>query len=411
MTPRKASLRVAHQTRCPNATKTALKSVGRRSGCTCSPSYYTFMRGTDGRPIKGAYVDEDGRIVTGDGRGGRIKNRRVADQVVTKLQAAIDESRVGIARPRTMTFHAWADEFERITDGRVKKGDLKPRTLEAYKETLAFARKAINDIPLRDIGARELRKFDDLFTGQRPASRLRHLRQLSACLTAAVDEGYLAINPVPVFTKKLNLRAPKRGKAPFDDAELERLWIAYREYEDVYGYSARFSAETGLRLGEIVALDWQNVDLTNGQVVVEHTWDDEAGLVAPKDREVRTVYLTPHARTVLEEWVGVVGVRTEGPVFPNPLTGGRLTARIAQRRLEDTMTDSLVPKQHPKLRLPRSFHSLRYTTSVLMQRRGYHPRLIEQTLGHGSLELSFGVYGGWTPDQLAAEAGRTPSQD
>ena len=43
------------------------------------------------------------------------------------------------------------------------------------------------------------------------------------------------------------------------------------------------------------------------------------------------------------------------------------------------------------LRLPRTFHSLRYSTSVLMQRRGYHPRLIEATLGHGSLELTYGV--------------------
>ena len=77
------------------------------------------------------------------------------------------------------------------------------------------------------------------------------------------------------------------------------------------------------------------------------------------------------------------------------------------RRLEDAMSDAGIPKLHPELRLPRSFHSLRYTTSNLMQRRGYHPRLIEQTLGHGSLELTYGVYGGWTPDQLAAEAARS----
>ncbi len=68
-----------------------------------------------------------------------------------------------------------------------------------------------------------------------------------------------------------------------------------------------------------------------------------------------------------------------------------------------------IPKQHPELRLPRTFHSLRYSTSVLMQRRGYHPRLIEATLGHGSLELTYGVYGGWTPEMLAAEAARDPA--
>ena len=67
-----------------------------------------------------------------------------------------------------------------------------------------------------------------------------------------------------------------------------------------------------------------------------------------------------------------------------------------------------IPKEHPEFRLPRTFHSLRYSTSVLMQRRGYHPRLIEATLGHGSLELTYGAYGGSTPEMLQAEAARNP---
>jgi hypothetical protein len=39
-----------------------------------------------------------------------------------------------------------------------------------------------------------------------------------------------------------------------------------------------------------------------------------------------------------------------------------------------------------------------------MQRRGFHPRLIEATPGHGSLELTYGLCGGWTPEMLQAEA-------
>lgn len=394
MTPRKAALRVAHQATCPNAAKTALASVGRGSGCSCSPSYYTFMRDRNGKVQKGP----------------RLKNRQVAHRALTKLQHEIDEGRAGVSRPKTVTFDQWADQFETIIAGRVRAGDLKPRTLEAYKETIALARTPLGSFPLREIAAPELRAFYALLEKTKPASRLRHLRQLSACMAAAVDEGLLVVNPVPSFTKKQKLRAPKRGKAPFDDAELARLWTAYADYEDVYGASARFSAETGLRLGELVALDWSNVDLTNSRVLVEHTWDDTAGLVVPKDREARTVHLTPYAKAVLEAWVTIAGAHTSGPVFPNPLTGDRLNVRMAQRRLDTAMVDAGIPKQHPEMRLPRSFHSLRYSFSVLAQQRGYHPRLIEQTLGHGSLELSYGVYGAWSPAQLAAEAGRVVAE-
>jgi len=406
MTPRKVSLRVDHETACPNKGKTTLESTTKRAGCKCRPSYYTFQRTPDGKVRKGA----------------RVKDRRTAESLVSEAQVDLDRGRTGQARAKVTSLYAWLDEFEAITEKRVERGDIKPRTLEAYCETIAHVRKAIEDVPLRDLGAAELRAFDDRVSvstagpktrAVRPASRLRHLRQFSAILSAAVDEGFLEANPVRAYTKRLTqagVRPPRRGKAPFEDAELERLWAALANYEPVYLHACRFSAEAGLRLGELVALDWKNVSTDLSRVYVEFQWDEEEGLVAPKDREPRWVYLTPQAREVLEEWLRVVGEpEPSGPVFPNPLVpGGRLTKRIAQRRLATAMEDAGVPKEHPELRLPRSFHSLRYSTSVLMQRRGYHPRLIEATLGHSSLELTYGVYGGWTPEQLAAEAARVP---
>jgi integrase len=394
MSPRTASLRVAHQGHCPNATKTALTSISRGSGCKCDPSYYTFRRTTSGKVEKGK----------------RVKTREVADQALNKLRVQIDEKRADISKPTACSFDQWADLYEKILEGRIRAGDLKPKTLVAYRETLTLARLEFGDTDLREIGASELREFYGRIETQRPASRLRHLRQLSACLTAAVDEEVLDKNPLPAFIKKLKLRAPKRGKAPFEDGELERLWAAFKNYEPVYGHVSRFSAESGARLGELVALEWSNVDLTNGRVYIEHTWDDEAGPVAPKDREPRWLYLTPFAVKVLEDWVAIVGVQSAGPVFPNPIGGGRLIPRQVQRRLTNAMEDAGVPKTHPEARLPRSFHSFRYSFSGLAQRRGYDPRYIEQTLGHSTLELSFNVYGKWTGAQLAAEATRTPAQ-
>jgi integrase len=392
MTPRTASVRVAHQGSCPNATKTALSSAGRGSGCKCEPSFYTFQRNREGKVEKGP----------------RVKSLKDARAAMTAKQHEMNQGRLGIARPKEITFNEWADNYEAIIEAKIRGGRLKPKTLRAYRETLALARLEFGTKWLREIGPSELRGLLGRIEKQSEASQLRHLRQLSACLTVAVDEGkgYLESNPVPAFIKKQHLKAPKRGKAPFEDGELERLWVAYKSYEPVYSHVARFSAETGARLGELVALEWINVDLSNGRVYIEHTWDDEAGLVPPKDGEPRWLYLTPHARTVLEDWVAIVGAQDAGPVFTNPVGGGRLVARQVQRRIANAMEDAGVVKLHPDLRLPRSFHSYRYSFSGLAQRRGYDPRFIEQTLGHSTLELSFNVYGHWTPDQLAAEAAR-----
>ena len=271
----------------------------------------------------------------------------MATKTLNKVQVEIDEDRSGHTRPSRLAVAEWADEFERITEGRVRTGDLKPRTLEGYRETLELARTAIGDVPLREVGPSDLRDFAEQFEGTSPASRLRHLRQLAVCFAAAVDEGHLTMNPVTAFTKKLRLRAPKRGKAPFEVGELERLWTALGAYEPVYLYVARFALETGARLGEVVALDWEAVDLTQGRVRIAHSWDATAGLVPPKSGQERVVYLTSEARAVLEDWVRVVGTQTEGPVFPNPFSGGRLNPRMMQRRLETAMADAGIPRSPP----------------------------------------------------------------
>ena len=93
MSPRKASLRVAHQRSCPNATKTALSSIGKGSGCACPPSYYVFSRDREGRPAKGA----------------RVKDRKTAERALAAAQREIDDGRVGIAKPKNITFADWAD--------------------------------------------------------------------------------------------------------------------------------------------------------------------------------------------------------------------------------------------------------------------------------------------------------------
>jgi len=394
----KVSIRVAHSRGCPNANKTTLESViaaCRRSGCR--PAYYTLHRqpvGSDRyKPVKGE----------------RVHDKQTAERERDRLQRELDAGRLGHVKPKTITFPQWVSEYEGILDASVRKGDLKPRTQREYVDSLRRAAKVIGHLDLRRLGAAELQRLDDANAKLAPASRARHLRQLSVCLSRAVDHDYLETNPVPRFMRSLRLsaRIPKRGKAPFEDVELKRLLQALDDDDaPVYRYVSEFAVETGMRIGELAALDWPNVSIGDRTVKVEHTWNDIDGSIAPKDREERTIHLTAHALTVLEQWVKIAGVKDAGPVFPSPSTAGRLSIRAVQRRFEKAIADSGVPKVHPQLALKRSFHSLRYTTSNVMQRRGYHPRLIEATLGHSNLELTYGVYGGWTPDQLAAEAAR-----
>jgi integrase len=404
---RKASLQVSHSSYCPNRNKTSLDSVD--AACRkskCKPRYFTLHRidGPDGRPIKV--------------KGERFTDRQTAEKVLNRLQVQIDENRAGLtpSSERNTTLREWFTRFEKIAESRVAMGSMKQRTLEGYEESMRlYALPSIGSRPLRQIARPELRAFFDATeTGMdgesvSTASRLRHLRHLNVVLQAAVDEGgLLEFNPLPPFKRSLKLKAPARGKGPFEDGELHRLWAAFRAKETqrakpwlpVYGLAAEFSVETGIRLGELVALDLD--DLRGTDLEIRHTFS--AGrLVAPKDGEVRTVYLTKEALDVLARWLPLRGTEP-GPLFQMP-DGRRLTVREPQRRLQKAMDAAGIPKVNAN-GLPRSWHSLRYSFSNQLQRRGYHPRFIELNLGHSTLELTLSTYGQWTPEQMRQEAAR-----
>ncbi len=404
----KVSVRVAHQAHCPSGSKSALASVN--ADCRkakCRPTYYTFHRepvgGDRHKPIKGTF--ETGR---------RGYDKRVIEEARDVLQKKLEKGNAGITEAKRITFPMWVDEFEKILDGDVAKGRTKQRTADEYMSALRRAADAIGHVDLRAVGATELRRVDDALAGLANATVAQHFRHLSIAFSAAVAERYIDENPVPGYVKRLDLKVPKRGKAPFEDGELVRLWPAFKQVRaeaPVYRYVSEFSAETGLRLGELIALDWNAVSLTEKTVRVEKTYSDRYGLVSPKGGKRRVVHMTPEAVAVLEAWIGVAGETDDGPVFPNPGSSSRLIGRNLQRQLEAAMRKAAVPKEHPTMvdeesgePLSRSFHSFRYSTSNVMQRRGHHPRFIMQTLGHSSEALTFGVYGAWSGDQLAAEA-------
>ena len=402
MTPRSASLRVAHQATCPNANQTKLDSL---RGCKCKPgpSYYTFHRGVDGKPVKGA----------------RVRDRQVAERALRKLQVEIDEGRAGIVKPRDVSFTDWADEYLKI----IERHGRKQSTVRAYLPTLNYARAVFGSMALRQIGPAELRRFDDAVRadvvdddgnivrkGGGDATRAKHLRHLGAIFTAAVDEGLIAVNPVPKHKKSLRLRAAG-GVESFTDLELARLWAAFQTFDvdSVYMTIAKASVATGARQGELIGANLDDLDLIGKRLEIRRHYDPVAGVfTTPKDGEARTVYLIPPAAVLLEEWVATHGGRPgDAPLFPAP-RGGRVNGVFLSKLVAKAMDQAKppIPKIGENGRARKPFHAFRSSYDRLLKERGRNPEFVMEQLGHSDPRLTMQTYGRWNAAAMQAEADR-----
>ncbi len=175
-----------------------------------------------------------------------------------------------------------------------------------------------------------------------------------------------------------------------------------------YGTVVELAIMAGLRMGELLGLRWQDVDLEAGVLSVRQTcqWLPQRGFIfrQPKThRSERPVALTAgtvealrqHRRKQLE------GRLLAGPAYvDNDLVFATpLGEPIDPANLRRTFRGITKAVGQPKLR----FHDLRHGHATLMLKGGAHPKIVQERLGHASITTTLDVYSHVLPN-LQAEA-------
>ncbi len=205
-------------------------------------------------------------------------------------------------------------------------------------------------------------------------SQGRALSALRTFFAFLCREGVLERDPAAgIRTPKVERRLPRHLRpgeienlleAPEGDAPLARRDRAMLEL--LYA--------TGLRVGELVSLNWPDLDLGDRLLRVVGKGGKER--MAPFGRPAAEAL-----RLWLDSWPGVRGEgrsEDEGePIFLNH-RGGRLSARSVRRRLDHHVQKAAVAAGvHP--------HTLRHSFATHLLEGGADLRTIQELLGHSSL--------------------------
>jgi integrase len=203
-------------------------------------------------------------------------------------------------------------------------------------------------------------------------------------------------------------RIQRKPISPLTPDEARRFLAAIRGHRLEALFSVALAL--GLRQGEALGLQWEDIDFDAGTLRVAHQLqriDGKLTLVPPKtDKSRRTLVMPPmivdrlreHEKRQLAErlWSGSKWSYT-GLVFPNR-NGDPTQARRVIEQFHEALRDA-------GLRRIR-FHDLRHSCATLLLVQGVSPRVVMEVLGHSEIALTMNAYSHVVPE-LQREAARS----
>jgi integrase len=323
------------------------------------------------------------------------RDRRHASRAFLKV---VQESEDADYRPEPdIAFAEWADRW-------LGSLERKPSTINSYRSTVSYAKQIFGGTQVRRLGPEDVLRFNNVLPelGCSSSTRAKHLRVLSACLGTAVRYRYAAFNPVGALHPGQKPRSERKEAAYFENAELPRLFSELRA--EPYRSICLVALKTGMRMGEIFALRWADVDLEEAVVRVRRSYT--GGQVGtPKNRERRDVDLLSE---LLREQRGKArgAVSLETPIFPGENGSTFLCGTtLLRRELYPAMKRAGVPRVGPTHER-RTFHSFRHTFAKRALESGAQITWLSRHLGHSTMKVTTDIYGHWERAERKLQAAK-----
>ncbi len=220
---------------------------------------------------------------------------------------------------------------------------------------------------------------------------------LRIALDEAVDDELIDINPLAGWKIKRKNSGVKTD--PIDPFSHEERAAILASLAGQNRNMVQFMFWTGLRLSEVIALNWADVDFVRGYVRISKALTQAAD--EPEEPKtaagLRDVKLLPEAIDALQgqkEHTHLKGVE----IFQNPRTGERWTGDQAIRK---TMWQHALKRAGVRYRYP---YQCRHTYATMMLMAGEMPQWVAKQMGHTDWAFTVRTYSRWI-DADAPDAG------
>lgn len=296
----------------------------------------------------------------------KTTEKKEAWKFLEKFKNSITESASEIITPpaseKSLTLSKFKDEYLEY---------VRPTKSKNYLESISFSfRQFISfcgDISLEVINTRTIYKFITSTFSRTQRSAYHYYRTLKAAFNKAIEWNYISVNP---FTK---IKFPKLTKSfPAFISEDELLIILtntpYQYLKDIF----TVGFYTGLRLGELINMQWNWINFFQNQITVKCSND-----FLTKSKKERIVPMSEKIKSVIIDRFKVSDHQ------PNEVVFYRIKGRKLHQETISKQFKQAVRKSNFNERI--HFHSLRHPFASLLVQKGVSLYIIKELLGHEDL--------------------------
>lgn len=254
---------------------------------------------------------------------------------------------------------------------------------------------------------------------------IEHLqRELHLAFEMAVRDCLIRTNPTPQILGQLKQQTKvKRSIRKALTPEQQKAFLQFMDGHPVYDHWKplfTFMIGTGVRVGEFSGLRWEDVDLKNGYITIDHAMIYFAGKMNPTEQRtyiskpkteagIRKIPIVPEVRKALDEvkqyqYENGIFCRTEIDGYTNFIflnrfgnvylqqTLDRTLARIIDAYNDMELHDAAKKKRNAVLLPHFTCHVLRHTFCARLCEHETNLKIIQLIMGHIDIGTTMNIY-------------------
>jgi integrase len=313
----------------------------------------------------------------------RVGSREAAQALADKIQEKLKAGELRIAQEEIPTF---GEYFEKWLAGHCRV-HLKFSTQKGYGEVFEKHLKPLANRPLNQITRRDVKNLvtAKLASGLKPGTVQNIHGLISSLMSHAVEDELIPANP-----------AARADVNPLSREEARDLLAILQEHHPRYYPFFLCALRTGMRLGELLALEWGDVDFRGGFIEVRRAYVRNR-ITTPKNHKGRRVDMSPQLaenlkvlQTERKQETLTKGWRTvPNLVFVNEDGGVIHEANLRNR----VFFKGLARAGLRRVRI----HDLRHTFASLLIQNGESLAYVKEQMGHHSIQITVDTYGHLVP--------------